>query len=194
VPFRRTRIAAALVVATLVATLATIAAPAGLAAADPAPVPDPAASTAAPTTAPPAATTTRTAPRRHAIYLEALGKGGVWGLGYALALRPRLAVGLVASFTALDGQHMTALAPSLTVYPLRTVRHRWFVDAGPQLVHLVTPSPVPEWSGTSSTGVGGQLSTGYEYRRGVLVRTFAMLVVGRGGVAPWLGVDLGWTL
>lgn len=140
------------------------------------------------------AATTREPARspRHAIFLELLGKGGLWGLGYTHQLHPRLAVGGVASFTLLDGQRIYAVSPSLTAYLVGTHRHRWFVDAGPQFVRISTPSPVPEWSGTSSNGVGGQVATGYEHRSHVLVRAFAMAAFGKGGIAPWLGADVGW--
>ncbi|MBS1119791.1 MAG: hypothetical protein H6Q90_2019 [Deltaproteobacteria bacterium] len=128
---------------------------------------------------------------RHALYLEFLGKGGLWGLGYSYQLRPRLALGVVASLSAFDRQRMWSASPSVTVYPLGTRRHRAFLDLGPQLVHVSTPSPVPEWMGTSSTGIGAQLSTGYEHHGRVLVRAFVMGVVGKGGIAPWAGADMG---
>lgn len=132
---------------------------------------------------------------RHAIYVEAFGRaGGVAGLGYGYQLARRVGVGAVGSIELLDGQRLYALSPFVTLYPVGGARHRWFVEVGPHLARLVTPSPVPEWSGTSSNGIGGQLTTGYEYRRRVLTRVFAMVEVGRGGVAPWFGVDLGWTL
>ncbi|MBL8624319.1 MAG: hypothetical protein JNK64_23635 [Myxococcales bacterium] len=137
------------------------------------------------------------APRRarHAIYVEALGRaGGVAGLGYGYQISRRLGVGAVGSINLLDGQRLYSLSPFVTLYPVGGARHRWFVEAGPHLARLVTPSPVPEWDGTSSNGIGGQLTTGYEYRRHVLTRVFAMVEVGRGGVAPWFGVDLGWAL
>lgn len=134
-------------------------------------------------------------PARHAIYVEALGRaGGVAGLGYGYQISRRLGVGAVGSVSLLDGQRLYSLSPFATVYPLGGARHRWFVEVGPHLARLVTPSPVPEWSGTSSNGIGGQLTTGYEYRRGVLLRAFGMVEVGRGGVAPWFGLDLGWSL
>lgn len=138
---------------------------------------------------------TSTRPARHAIYVEALGRaGGVAGLGYGYQISRRLGVGAVGSINLLDGQRLYSLSPFVTLYPVGGARHRWFVEAGPHLARLVTPSPVPEWSGTSSNGIGGQLTTGYEYRRHVLTRVFAMVEVGRGGVAPWFGVDLGWAL
>ena len=127
----------------------------------------------------------------HAIYVEALGKGGLWGLGYGHALSRRWAVGAVASAWTLDGQRVYSASPFVTLYPLGTARHRAFVDAGPQVVHVSTPSPVPEWMGTSSTGVGAQVSAGYEYCGALLVRVFAMTVAGDNGVAPWLGMDVG---
>ena len=143
-------------------------------------------------TGPPASPTRRA---RHAIYVEALGRaGGVAGLGYGYQISRRVGVGAVGSINLLDGQRLYSLSPFVTLYPVGGARPRWFVEAGPHLARLVTPSPVPEWSGTSSNGVGGQLTTGYEYRRHVLTRVFAMVEVGRGGVAPWFGVDLGWSL
>lgn len=132
-------------------------------------------------------------PARHAVFVELLGKGGLWGLGYSFQLASRLALGGVASFTTLDGHRIWSASPFVTLYPLGTRRQRLFVELGPQLIHVSTPSPVPEWMGTSSTGIGAQLSTGYEYRGPLLVRVFAMGVAGKGGLAPWLGADVGWS-
>jgi hypothetical protein len=129
--------------------------------------------------------------RRHSIYLEGLGKGGLWGLGYGYQFSKRVAIGGVASMWMLDGQRVYTASPFLTVYPAGTARHRLFVDVGPQVIRVSTPSPVPEWMGTSSTGVGGQVSLGYERRGPLLVRAFAMCVAGEKGVAPWIGIDMG---
>lgn len=131
---------------------------------------------------------------RHALYVEALGKGGVYGIGYDLQLRGWLGVGAVASVVPLDGQRVYSLTPYVSVYPVGRGRHRWFVDAGAQLNRLVTPSPVPEWDGESETGIGGEISTGYEYRGPMFVRAYGMGVVGKNGVAPWFGLSIGFTL
>ncbi|MCE9577160.1 MAG: hypothetical protein K8W52_28690 [Deltaproteobacteria bacterium] len=130
---------------------------------------------------------------RHSIYLEALGKGGVWGLGYDYRLTPRLAIGAVGSYLGLDGQRLLTFAPYVSLAPIG-LRHRWFIDVGPQLVDVATPSPVPEWSGTHSTGIGGEVSSGYEYRGRVVVRVYAMAVAGGSGIAPWFGTSLGGAL
>jgi hypothetical protein len=68
------------------------------------------------------------------------------------------------------------------------------VQGGPQVIYVQTPSPVPEWPGSSATGLGGELCSGYEYRNHVLVRVFGMATIGKGGFAPWFGVSLGWSL
>lgn len=166
-------------------TLAAILVVCSPVAADPASEPQPAVVAVAPA---------RPSRARHDFYLEVLGKGGIWGAGYAYRLRPHLAIGAVGTYLETDGQRQLSLAPYLEVAPLARGPHAWFVDVGADLVHLSTPSPVPEWSGTADTGIGAELATGYEYRRGILLRAFAMVVAGKGGVAPWLGVDLGWTL
>ncbi len=133
-------------------------------------------------------------PGRTAIFVEVLGRGGLWGLGVRRDLHRRIALGAVGSFTILDGQRVASLSPFVTAYLAGTRRHRWFAEVGPQLVHVATPSPVPEWSGASETGVGAQLATGYERRGRLVVRAFAMAAAGKAGLAPWLGVDLGWSL
>jgi hypothetical protein len=136
----------------------------------------------------------RAEPRRHALYLEAGGKGGLWGLGYDAELGHRLGLGAAASFTVLDREHITVLSPYLAVRLLGQGHHRWFVHAGPTLTRVATPSPVPEWSGTASTKLSGELSSGWEYRGRLLFRMFGMLAVGERGAAPWLGASVGWTL
>lgn len=141
----------------------------------------------------PATTTTASgAPGRHAIYVELLGKGGTWGLGYSHQFHRRFAVGAVGSYTVLSDQRMLSFSPSLTAYPLGARSHRLFVDVGPQFVRLTTPSPVPEWMGKTENGIGAQLSAGFEYRGAIFARLFVMGVAGKSGVAPWLGMDLGW--
>jgi hypothetical protein len=132
--------------------------------------------------------------KRHAIYVEALGKGGLWGVGYDHQVTPRLGWGVAASFFIVDTERVTSVSPYLVVNVLGNQRHHWFVHLGPQVVHVAIPSPVPEWDGTSRTGVGGEISTGWEYRNGVVLRLFVMAAGGKGGVSPWLGASLGWTL
>ena len=138
--------------------------------------------------------TARAAAEPHVVYAELLGKGGLGGLGYSYQLVPRLDLGAVGSYTIVDGQHVVSLSPYVAFAVLGSEHHRWFVDFGIQLVHLSTPSPVPEWSGTSSTGIASEVSSGYEYRSRIVLRAFAMCSIGRGGVAPWMGVDMGWSL
>lgn len=130
---------------------------------------------------------------RHAVFAELFGKGGLWGLGYERGLSSRFAIGAVGSFYVLGGDRYTTVSPYLAAYPLGDGRHRWFVQAGPQVVRRHTPSPVPEWDGTSETGFGGELSSGYEYRRAILVRVYGMIAAAD-RVVPWVGIGLGWTL
>src|SRR5687767_5867760 len=106
--------------------------------------------------------------RRHAVYVEVLGKGGLWGAGWDAAITSRLGAGVAASFYVVDRTQVASLSPYLAAYLLGTGRHRWFVHAGPQLVKVTVSSPVPEWQGTSASGIGAELSTGYEYRDRIL--------------------------
>jgi hypothetical protein len=130
---------------------------------------------------------------RHAIYIDVLGKAGLWGAGYDWQFRHRFAVGAAASYYSFDGDHVTTLAPYVAAYPLERGHHRGFVQLGPTAVRRTTPSPVPEWSGMTTTRIDAELCAGYEYRNRVLVRVYAMASEGD-HLAPWLGASFGWTL
>jgi hypothetical protein len=57
---------------------------------------------------------------RHALYAEAFGRGGLWGLGYDYQIHPRFAVGGVVSYTPLPGLHLTSLSPYVGARLLRS--------------------------------------------------------------------------
>lgn len=130
-------------------------------------------------------------PIHHALYVDALGKGGLWGIGYDATFRERFSIGFVGSFYMLGGDRFYTASPYVGVYPARGDRHAWFLHLGPQMVVRDTPSPVPEWSGMTSTSFCGELSTGYEYQRGVLFRAYAMVTAGA-RLVPGLGISVGW--
>jgi hypothetical protein len=152
---------------------------------------------AAPAAADPAATATATtapvAESRHAIYVELLGKGGLWGAGYDYQITRRFAVGAVGSYYVLGGDRYLTFSPYVAAYPVMRGSHRWFAQVGPQVVRRSTPSPVPEWDGMSTTAFAAEASSGYEYRRGVLVRVYAMASLGD-RLVPGIGLSLGWSL
>lgn len=127
----------------------------------------------------------------YALYIEILGKGGVWGVGGDVQLGKRWAIGSTGSFQRWGTQTVLSVSPYVAGYLFPEKRHRLFFQAGPQWVYLSTGSLVPEWKGSRASGLGAQLSTGYEYRNIFLFRFFAMGSIGRQGVAPWMGFDIG---
>lgn len=127
----------------------------------------------------------------YALYLEILGKGGIWGVGGDVQLGKRWAIGTSGSFQRWSTQTVLSVSPYITGYLFPEKKHRWFFQAGPQWFYLSTRSLVPEWKGSRKSGLGAQLSTGYEYRNIFLFRFFAMGSIGRQGVAPWMGFDIG---
>lgn len=133
------------------------------------------------------------AERAHALYVEAFGKGGLWGLGYDHRIARRVSIGAVGSGFSLEGQRYITLSPYVGLYLARHGRSAWFADVGAQLAHVWSVSPVPEWPGESSSGVGGMVSTGYEFRGRFLFRLFVHGVAGKGGALPWAGSGVGWT-
>jgi hypothetical protein len=131
-------------------------------------------------------------PRRHLVYFELLGKGGLYGVGYEYAIAPWLGLGGAVSYSDLRDQQLFTAAPYLHFTPLAGKRHALFSELGGILAHSHVPSPVMNWDGVSDTGGGGFASLGWEYHRKHLVlRTSGALVVGEGGLAPMLGFAIG---
>jgi hypothetical protein len=127
------------------------------------------------------------------VFLELLGKGGLWGAGYEWRTG-RFSVGGVGSYYVLGGDRFTTLSPYVGVVPVAGDHLSWFVHLGPQLVHRSTPSPGPEWKGMTTTGFDAELSTGVEYRWSQLsIRGYALAAVGS-HFAPGVGVSIGWSL
>ena len=129
----------------------------------------------------------------NAVYVEGLGKGGLWGVGIDHYFHPRWRVGLVGGGGSFEDQRYLTLTPYVALDIVRGGHNAWYVDGGPQLARAWNMSPVPEWSGSSSTGIGGTVSTGYEFRSRLLVRVFFLAAFGKGGLLPWVGVDVGVT-
>jgi hypothetical protein len=126
------------------------------------------------------------------IYVEALGKGGAYGVGYEHSLTPRLSLGIAASFVSVSGQQVYTAAPYLHATVVGSTRHALFTELGAVLAHSRIPSPVDDWDGMTDTGGGGFLSAGYEYRRGhIVLRASGAVVAGEGGLGPMLGLALG---
>src|SRR5678816_4335597 len=68
--------------------------------------------------------------RRHAIYVELLGRAGLWGIGYDFQPRRWLAIGAAASYYALDGDRFSTIAPYAALYPVSHGGHAAFVQLG----------------------------------------------------------------
>lgn len=129
---------------------------------------------------------------RHLVYVELLGKGGLYGVGYEYAIAPWLGFGGAASFAQVRGEQTFTVSPYLHLTALTGERHALFGEVGAILAHARVPSPVMGWDGVSDTGGGGFAALGWEYRRHhVVLRTSAAIVAGEGGVAPMLGFAIG---
>ena len=127
----------------------------------------------------------------HAFYVELLGKGGLYTLGYDYAFTDRLAAGAGGSYFVVEGEQVLTVAPYLNIYPFAGKWGSFVVQLGLEFVHVAVPSAVRGWSGTDSSGVAEQVSLGYEYRHGFLFRFLLTGVIGRGGFRPWMGIGVG---
>ena len=129
----------------------------------------------------------------NAVYVEALGRGGLWGVGYDHRFLDRLLGGIVAGGGSFADERYVSLSPYLGIHIARYGRSAWYADGGPQFAHVWADSTIPEWEGMSTSGVGAIFSTGYEFRSRVLFRLFVQAALGKGGVLPWAGADIGFT-
>lgn len=144
------------------------------------------------TSASAAPTTPATDASDHFVYVELLGKGGAYGLGYERRITDRLALGVVASVLPLRDQQLWTASPYLHATIGTRGKHAWFGELGGVLVHSRIASPVSDWDGMTDTGAGGVATLGYERTgRHVTFRTYGAAMVGEGGIAPWLGFAIG---
>jgi hypothetical protein len=128
----------------------------------------------------------------HLVYVELLGKGGLYGLGYEYAIAPWLGFGGAASYAEIRDEQVFTISPYLHFNVLQGKRHALFSEVGGILAHSRVPSPVMSWDGVSDSGGGGFLSLGWQYqRRHLVLRTSASVVAGEGGVAPMVGFAIG---
>ena len=131
-------------------------------------------------------------PSRHLFYVEALGKGGLYGIGYEHTLTSRLSLGGAGSFALVSDQQVLTLSPYVHGTLVQGRRHALFTEVGAILAHSHLPSPVEGWDGMSDWGGGGFASLGWEYTRGHLVlRASGSLVAGEGGIGPMFGFAIG---
>ncbi len=131
-------------------------------------------------------------PGKNLVYVEGLGKAGLYGVGYERTLTARLSLGVAGSFAVIRDQQLTTIAPYVHGTIVRGGPHALFTELGATFVYSRLPSTVDDWHGMSDSGGGGFASLGWE-RAGqrVVVRTAASIVVGEGGIAPWVGVAIG---
>ncbi|MCP4447242.1 MAG: hypothetical protein GY811_18125 [Myxococcales bacterium] len=129
--------------------------------------------------------------RPHSVHAEYLGRGGLYGIGYSYNLDRYFMVTAVASFYKLEGEYHATASPSLGYYLFRRSRHRIYSDLGPRYAMAHMSSPVPRWPGSTSHGLGGQISVGYEYRNRVVIRNSLSVLFGKYGATPWGGSSIG---
>lgn len=138
------------------------------------------------------ATTTASEPSRQLVYLEAFGKGGLYGIGYEHALAPWLAIGGAGSWSALRGQHVLTIAPYAHATIVGNDHHALFGELGAIGARSSIASTVPDWNGMITYGAAGFGNVGYEltWHRKV-VRASTGVAVGRGGAQPMFGIAIG---
>ena len=129
---------------------------------------------------------------RHLVYVELLGKGGEYGVGYELTITPRLAIGGAGSFAKVQDEQIVTGAAYLHAMILERRAHSLYAEIGGIVAHSRIPSPVSDWQGMSKTGTAGFLSIGYQHAsRHLVLRGSFSAVEGLGGLAPMAGLSVG---
>lgn len=129
--------------------------------------------------------------RKHSVHAEFLGRGGLYGLGYSYNFSHRFTLTSVASFYKLEDEYHGTASFALGYYLFRGSHHRIFGDLGPRYTLVHVSSPVPQWTGHTGHGLGGQVSLGYEYRNRIILRQSVSVLFGPFGVTPWAGTSIG---
>lgn len=131
-------------------------------------------------------------PSKNLFYVELGGKAGLYGVGYERALTGRLSLGAAGSFVSLSDQQVLTLSPYLHAPLVQGTRNALFAELGATFVRSKISSPVDDWDGMTDSGGGGFASLGWERTgRHLVFRAAASIVVGEGGVAPWIGFAIG---
>lgn len=129
--------------------------------------------------------------RHHTVYVDLLGKHGLWGLNFERRVRGPWLIGIGGSSWTAGSRHTsTGVIYAGAVTPAWG-SHSLFTHIGPLVVHEREPS-FAELPSLSRTRLGAQLSAGYQWSPGkFFLRGYTVLSVGKGGVAPWLGTSVG---
>ena len=146
----------------------------------------------APVMARPRRQTTRVT-RPNAVYVELLGKGFFYSVGYDHTVLKWLALGGSFSYFKLDESPVAFINPYVSFYPAGGVHNSLLMQLGANFIYFGQnhDNYLPVWSPDQGLDLCGNFSIGYEYRGAFSFRVQGMAFFSEDGVIPWLGLTFG---
>src|SRR5689334_4148744 len=82
---------------------------------------------------------------RHLFYFEALGKGGLYGVGYEYKVKRWLGLGAAFSYSNIRDEQVYTASPYVHLTALQGKRNALFGEFGAIFAHSRISSPVMNW-------------------------------------------------
>lgn len=131
--------------------------------------------------------------RPHAVYVELLGKGFYYSVGYDHMIFKWF--GLGASFSYFKAAEVPAVFvnPYVLFYPAGGIRNSLVMQLGANIAYFGNDHDffMPVWSTEEGVALSGNFGIGYEYRGKFLFRVMGLGYFSEQGVYPWLGLTFG---
>lgn len=131
--------------------------------------------------------------RPNAVYVELLGKGFFYSVGYDHMIFKWLGVGGSFSYFKLDEVPTMFINPYASFYPAGGIHNALIMQLGANFIYFGQDHNnfMPIWDGAEGFEFCGNFGIGYEYRGAFLFRVMGMAYFNEDGVIPWFGLTFG---
>ena len=131
--------------------------------------------------------------RPNAVYVELLGKGLLYSVGYDRMIFKWFAVGASFSYFKLGDGAAVYVNPYTSFYPAGGIHNSLIMQLGANFMHFGENHDflLPVWNKEEGFDFTGNFAIGYEYRGAFLFRVLGMAYFGEEGIFPWFGLTFG---
>ena len=131
--------------------------------------------------------------RPNAVYVELLGRGFIYGVGYDHTLFKWLGLGGSFSYFKLGEVSTVFINPYANFYPVGGQRNSLLMQLGTSFAYFGHRHDffMPVWDQDEGFDFSASIGIGYEYRRAFLFRVMLYGLFSEEGIYPWLGFTFG---
>lgn len=131
--------------------------------------------------------------RPNAVYVELLGKGLFYSVGYDHAIFKWLALGGSFSYFKLGDAPTAFINPYALFYPAGGIHNSLMMQLGANFIYFGqnVDQFLPVWEEDGGFEFCGNFGIGYEYRGAFLFRVLGMAYFSEDGIIPWIGLTFG---